>query len=274
MTLFASLSSQGVYALSSNYGSLLARLLFQPIEESSRGVFGRFLVPASSSVSEENTPKDQHGSRKRATWDRHSASSPTSPAANGSIVSARSYLVALLHLYALLSLVIIAIGPTAAPILLRFIAGPAWASAGSVLATYCYYIPLLALNGILEAFVSATATPAQLRTQSAWMVAFSAGFAASGFLLLMVFDLGATGLVAANAVTMIMRIVWSWSFVTSFFGGQSVSVGPTDGLPDPRSIAVGVLVASSLGVLGRPSTGGFVDLVTTGAVGALYGLFL
>ena len=36
----APLPAQGAYALASNYGGLLARMLFQPIEESSRSLFG------------------------------------------------------------------------------------------------------------------------------------------------------------------------------------------------------------------------------------------
>ncbi|KAG8532514.1 uncharacterized protein KY384_002391 [Bacidia gigantensis] len=38
------LESQGAYALASNYGGLLARILFQPIEESSRTLFARLLT--------------------------------------------------------------------------------------------------------------------------------------------------------------------------------------------------------------------------------------
>ncbi|KAL9037760.1 MAG: hypothetical protein Q9214_005556, partial [Letrouitia sp. 1 TL-2023] len=38
-----SLESQGAYTLAANYGGLLARTIFQPIEESSRSLFGRLL---------------------------------------------------------------------------------------------------------------------------------------------------------------------------------------------------------------------------------------
>ncbi|MCJ1477905.1 Oligosaccharide translocation protein rft1 [Lambiella insularis] len=274
IALFTSLSSQGVYALASNYGSLLARMLFQPVEESSRGVFARLLNATSSSASNDEKAEEMQVSKEKAIGEPRSATTTDSAAASDPALSARTYLITLLHLYALLSLAIVAVGPTAAPLLLRYVAGPAWVSAGTVLATYCYYIPLLALNGVLEAFVSAAATPTELRIQSAWMLVFSAGFAASGFVLLKVYDLGAKGLVAANAVNMVMRILWSWSFVTSFLRARRVTLVPTDCLPDPTSTGVGVLVASCLIVLSRSFSGSIMDLVKTGAVGAIYGLVL
>ncbi|MCJ1251818.1 Oligosaccharide translocation protein rft1 [Trapelia coarctata] len=261
IALFTSLSSQGVYALASNYGSLLARLLFQPIEESSRGVFGRLLsnAPASSSpMTPSSTPP--------------APSKTPTPA----VLSAHTYLTTLLHLYSLLSLLLLTTAPTLAPLLLTSIAGPRWShtAAGSVLSLYCYYLPLLALNGILEAFVSAVASPAQLRTQSAWMLAFSAGFAGAGYLLLRVWGLGARGLVLANAVNMGMRILWSWGFVRGFLRGEGVGLRIAESLPARGSMGLGVLVAAYLRVLQDGFQGGWMDLVKTVGVGGFYGLAL
>lgn len=44
LSFLSSLADQGAFALASNYGGLLARLIFQPIEESSRNIFGRLLA--------------------------------------------------------------------------------------------------------------------------------------------------------------------------------------------------------------------------------------
>ncbi|MCJ1397915.1 Oligosaccharide translocation protein rft1 [Xylographa trunciseda] len=279
IALFTSLSSQGVYALASNYGSLIARMLFQPIEESSRGVFGRLLASANAPVSkpaesmQSSTSSENPPDHTQTHEESPSANTPSKSPGSG-IASACSYLTTLLHLYGLLSLFITTVGPTIAPLLLRYVAGPAWSSAGAVLAVYCYYIPLLALNGILEAFVSAVATPAQLRVQSVWMLAFSAGFAISGYVLLQVYDYGAKGLVAANAVNMAMRILWSWNFVRGYLGGQGSKLGSVECLPNIVSISVGVVVASYLAVLRQSFHGGYLDLVQTVAVGGLYGVVL
>lgn len=244
-----SLPSQGAYALASNYGSLLARILFQPLEESSRSLFGR-LLPG---------PSATHTPQTRANLNH-----------------ATLYLGSLLHFYALMSLISIALGPTLAPLLLQIVAGSRWTNtaAPKVLAAYCYYIPLLALNGILEAFVSAAATPAQLRQQSAWMIAFSAAFATSGILLLKVWDLGAQGLVLANAVNMTLRIWWSWRFVQSYLNGKGVVFRMRDMAPASGSVAAAAAAAWGSRIAARQFDGGWMDLVRWASVAIGYGIVM
>lgn len=220
---FASLPSQGAYALASNYGGLLARIILQPIEESSRSLFGR-LPPASQTPS---MPKD-----------------------TAILSQAKSHLSTLLRLYLLLSLFATCLGPPLTPILLRLVAGSRWThtEAPAVLATYCYYIPLLAINGILEAFVSVVATDQQISRQTVWKIAFFGAFASTGFLVLRVLNLGAKGLVLANAVTMGLRIWWSWAFVRNYLGsvGDGVGLRVGDLLPRGGSVAVGVVARGAL----------------------------
>ena len=189
ISYLASLSAQGIYALASNYGGLVARMVFQPIEESSRNYFGKLLYSSD-------------GQRSSKT-----------------IASARDDLHKLLRIYTLMSVSAMTVGPTMAPLLLKFVVGSRWASsgAGDVLSKYCYYIPLLAYNGVLEAFVSVVATESQLNRQSVWMLAFSIGFASTGYVFLRLLDLGAIGLVYANMANMVFRILWSYNFINSFF---------------------------------------------------------
>ena len=253
-----SLSSQGAYAVASNYGSLVARILFQPLEESSRSLFGRLLPPQQQNASS-------------------STKLPQSESETRSLQQATSYLRSLIHIYSLISLVSVSLGPTIAPLLLGLIAGPRWTStaAPAVLAAYCYYIPLLALNGILEAFVSAVATPAQLRWQSAWMLAFSAAFATTGYFVLKVWDLGARGLVLANAINMALRIWWSWGFVGGYLSGRSVRWSITDILPSRSSMVGGLTAACGLRFLQRDNSPGILaDLALWAAVAASYCLIL
>ncbi|KAH7121733.1 Rft protein-domain-containing protein [Dactylonectria estremocensis] len=203
ISLLASADVQGAYALASNYGGLLARLLLQPVEESSRSYFSRLL--SSPVAAGEKAPTQ------------------SSPA----IVEARRSLRTLFRLYILLSTVVITIGPFVAPPLLAVVAGQRWmaSGAGDVLVTYCFYIPLLALNGLTESFVASVATEAEVHAQSGWMGAFSAVFAASAFVLMSVFPLGATGLVYANMINMFCRIVWSSLFISRFFARHGTDFG-------------------------------------------------
>ncbi|KAF5600503.1 oligosaccharidyl-lipid flippase [Fusarium pseudoanthophilum] len=193
ISFLASASVQGAYALANNYGSLLARLLFQPVEESSRSYFSRLL----SSV----TPVKQGGKPVQE------------------VTEAKQNLQTLLRLYILLTSVIISLGPFAAPPLLAIVAGKQWAGsgAGDVLAAYCFYIPFMGLNGLTESFVASVATEAEVHIQSVWMGAFSVIFAASAFLFMRIYPLGAIGLVLANIINMGCRIIWSGAFIKRFF---------------------------------------------------------
>ncbi|KAH7121617.1 Rft protein-domain-containing protein [Dactylonectria macrodidyma] len=209
ISLLASAKVQGAYALASNYGGLLARLLLQPVEESSRSYFSRLL----SSSPESRAPVAADEKK------------PVQP--SPAIVEARKNLRTLFRLYILLSTVVVTIGPFLAPPLLAIVAGQRWmaSGAGDVLVTYCFYIPLLALNGLTESFVASVATEAEVHAQSGWMGAFSAVFAASAFVLMSVFPLGATGLVFANMINMFCRIVWSSLFISRFFARHGAGFG-------------------------------------------------
>jgi oligosaccharide translocation protein RFT1 len=187
-----SLQDQGAYALASNYGGLIARMLFQPIEESSRNMFAKVCA----------------------------TDSPSGTPSKDGLRESKSLLQNILKLYNIISLLALCLGPTVAPLLLRIVAGSKWADtgAGEVLSTYCFYIPFLAINGLTEAFVAAVATNSELHTQSILMGVFFAGFAGASYLFLHVWKMGAEGLVYANCVNMFLRIIFNLSFIKSFFG--------------------------------------------------------
>jgi oligosaccharide translocation protein RFT1 len=136
--------------------------------------------------------------------------------------------------------------------------------AGSALATYCYYLPLLAINGVSEAFVSSVATKQQVHAQSIWMGAFSAMFAIAGFIMLRVLDWGAEGLVIANSINMACRIMWSARFITDYFRSKGVYFDVWTLHPTVAAITA-CLVAPTLisSVLGK-HTSPFFTLIKVG----------
>lgn len=204
VTTISSLSDQGAYALASNYGGLVARMLFHPIEESSRSLFANLCA-----VNSRAHKPDTKGSGQ-----------------------ARTVLVDILRFYNIIGVIAIAVGPSLAPTLLGVVAGPRWSGigAGDVLATFCYYIPLLALNGVTEAFVTAVATNHDLQQQSGLMVVYFAGFAGAAFMFLKIFELGASGIVWANCCSMAIRMVWNIWFIKKYFEHAEVVSLLTDRL--------------------------------------------
>ena len=263
----ASLRDQGAYALASNYGGLVARLLFQPIEESSRNLFAKVCSPDPS------TGK---------------------PPVKG-VQEAKSLLRNILKLYNIVGLLAVSMGPTVAPLLLRFVAGARWADteAGAVLSIYCYYIPFLAINGLTEAFVAAVASNAELHSQSVSMGVFFAAFAGAAYLFLHEWKMGASGLVYANCVNMFLRILFNTRFISRFFkqngevwkcnhflsylaDSRRQAFDFVSTLPSAPSITAGVTVAAIF-MSAAPkwtSMGPLYSLMLSGSVSSALGLIV
>lgn len=241
-------TAQGVYALANNYGGLAARLVFQPIEESSRSYFSRLLSSTSSTSANGSTgtTTQEPGPCEKPHSDDDQAppqQAPQSFPPPGALAQASENLTSLLRIYTLISLPLLALGPTAAPLVLSLVAGPQWTSsgAGTALAAYVYYIPFLAINGLTEAFVASVATEAQVHRQSAWMTAFSLVFAAAGYIFMRVLDWGAVGLVWANGINMGCRIVWAVWFIRGYFANATARTAGSN-----KQAGTGAAVAASV----------------------------
>lgn len=189
LATMSSLEDQGIYALASNYGGLVARIIFQPLEESSRTLFSTLLSSGDAG--------------KRSISHAHAA---------------KVHLLEILRAYQLLTVFAFPLGPLLVPEILGILGGPRWASTkvGGLLCLYCYYIPFLAFNGITEAFVSSAANPREIRQQTLWMGFFSMCYALATYLFLEVWSMGAYGLVMGNIVNMAVRTCWSYLFIRSY----------------------------------------------------------
>jgi oligosaccharide translocation protein RFT1 len=245
LAALASLEDQGLYALASNYGGLVARMVFQPLEESSRNVLGKLTAS-----------------------DNGAASHPER------VATAKAYLSDILHAYGIFSILACVGGPAAIPLAIKIFMGRHWTSPEmlELLLAYCYYIPFLAFNGITEAFVSSTATNTELRQQTGWMTAFSVAFAAAVYLFLGVCKLGAVGLVWANMVNMALRIMWSHWFIKRYFRSHSVELHLVEALPSLWTLAAGVLAYASLATM-RPSIeSGMMDMLRAIGIAMIAGI--
>ncbi|KAK5801011.1 hypothetical protein VI817_003223 [Penicillium citrinum] len=221
LAAMSSLDDQGIYSLASNYGGLIARIIFQPLEESSRNLFSSLL---------------SHDDPTKRTIVQ--------------LQSAKTQLVNILKAYQILSVLILPIGPVIVPTALTIIGGSRWASpkVSDLLSLYCYYIPFLAFNGITEAFVSSAADPREIRVQTVWMGAFSACYALAAYFFLEVWSLGAYGLVLANIVNMAVRTLWSYRFIRSFLvkNGDGLSTAEVCIAPTSYALTAVATAASQM----------------------------
>lgn len=180
----------------------MARIIFQPIEETARVFFSKALVNVSSSKT---------------------------PQTLGSLKSSLQTLRSLLLLMTHFTLFLIVFFPPYLPILTTLFLPKRYhaTSAPSILMVYTFYLPMMAFNGVLEAFLFSAASSHDLRVQSRWLVVFSVGFIFIAVGLARSLGLGDVGLVWANVINLGMRVLYAGLFVERYsrrFGVESRSV--------------------------------------------------
>ncbi|KZT53159.1 Rft-1-domain-containing protein, partial [Calocera cornea HHB12733] len=197
----SSLKDQGGYAVANNYGSLIARIVFLPLEETSRLFFSKTLSSADTSAPSSTAP------------------SPTPTPIADSLQSASSVLTTVLLLYTHLALFFLTLGPPLVPTLLAFLLPQRYlhTSAPRVLVAYCAYLPTMAFNGLLEAFFSSTAEQRDLARQARAMLLFSALFLAAAYTFVSTLELGEVGLVYANTLNLTLRAGYSYAYTRRYF---------------------------------------------------------
>ena len=206
------LQEQGVYGLVNNLGSLIVRTLFQPYEEIAFVAFSR--APSASSISPTTTAKEAAAIIKN----KRERAGLLSTLCRGA-----SFLGGLAA----------AFGPGYAYLALFMLYGTRWAESGApaALALYSCYVALLAVNGILEAFVHAVADQRGLHQANMVLVAVSVVH--MGLSVVSVNTAGAAGLLIADAVNMVLRIFYCLWFIGLFFknigGLEAVTLLPKQG---------------------------------------------
>ncbi|KAK6205012.1 flippase [Scheffersomyces amazonensis] len=195
---FFTIGEQGVYSVMSNYGSIAARLIFQPIEESIRLLFSRSL---SSSVNKQNNVEDSFTTMR---------------------------LVSLFYFN--LSILIILSGTTNASFLLSIVLGRGGTSKwhGSnifdLFPQYVAYLPFLAFNGIFEAIFSSIATNSEIRKFSVFMTTLTITCLAVSYILIEHLNFGLSGLIISNALNMTMRIGYCAIKIKKYYEGFNIKI--------------------------------------------------
>ena len=221
-------------------GSLLARTIFQPIEESSRLFFGQ----ASTS--------------------------------SDAVAASSSRLATLLHGHLLLALPFLTVAPAyVGRAMALVLSGSRWTPAGRIAATdalraYCYYVPILGLNGVLEAFVQAVGSEAELGTLSSVFVLCSGVYALALFVLARGIAPSPSALVYAGAISMSVRLLWNARFARRWLAERG---WPLPGLKTllPHWAGVGAWMAAGI-VAQRTRHLGVVRHVGFGALAGVLAL--
>ncbi len=181
LSWFSPLEDQGGYAIALNYGSLVARILLQPLEETSRSLFSQLL-------------------------------------SRNDLNTAAARLTSLLAIQIPISLLLPTFGPPYIGLATQIILPQKYlaTSAPRVLSAWLWYIPFLALNGQLEAFLASAADTSELNGQSTWMAIFSVIYTGSAVLAYKL-QFGDTSLVYANVLNLGARIVYAAIWTSKYF---------------------------------------------------------
>eukprot|EP00757_Euglenozoa_sp_SAG-D1_P021102 gene21102-1168_t len=179
------LSTQGVFDVAFHVGSLVCRILFSFTEEVGHTAWSQ-LMKVSAGVTGAKLGAD--------------------------------LLKNLLKMGSCVGLIIAIFGPAYSEALLYLLYGSKWApQAWFTLAFYCLSIPLLAVNGICEAFFRSIATPQLLGWYKNALVIISVFYLCTCYAAWKFLDLGGIGLILANCVNMLARIIVCLWFALGYF---------------------------------------------------------
>lgn len=201
--------------------------MFQPIEETSRLFFSKLLAQS----------KDEVDSDSGRTFDAAAGSDISqAPVPTPSHMTRLTQALSVYHLtilfYTHLSLVFLIFGPPYLPTLLSLLLPKHYlhTSAPLILKAYCIYLPVMALNGFLEAFVASVATERELVAQGRWMMGGSLGFVGAVWGMGRVEANGGggreIGLVYANVFNLGARAVYGWVFAKNYFAKNAGRLSP------------------------------------------------
>ncbi|ODV95017.1 hypothetical protein PACTADRAFT_76599 [Pachysolen tannophilus NRRL Y-2460] len=194
-----SIDEQGIFALINNYGSLITRLIFAPIEETLR----LYLTKLFSSDQQQHYLQLQK----------------------------KNLLINILNLlikfYLYLSFFILIFAPPNTKFLLELIVGKNWSSEFFIktFKIYWLYLPFLSINGIMEAiFYSLADDSIEILNYSKYMILTSVIFIFNSIVLIKFFNLSIVGLIIANIINMLLRIVYCFKFLSKFINDKDMNL--------------------------------------------------
>ena len=206
--------TQGIYGLVHNLGSLVARFLFLPLEQSSFSEFNTTMKTHKSNGGdkagerEKDKGEKEEEKREKGEKERESSDSP-----NLSQLEAGLRLLGLLlKTVVLIGLVFVSFGPNFSFVLIHIIYGHVWSSTSAplVLSVYCVYVLCIAVNGVSEAFLFAIIPQSQVKSYNKYLFVFSCVYLAASALLL---RYGPVGIILVNCVNMLARVIYTSTFV-------------------------------------------------------------
>ncbi|KAH7729549.1 RFT1 protein [Aphelenchoides avenae] len=208
-TKVLSLEKQAVYDAVERLGSLVARTILAPLEESAAIFFSSHL--------RRSNPEKEVSPKVLVTF------------------------TGLLRVVVNLGLVACVFGIPYSEIVVRLYGGSLLADngGGQMLSLYAFYLLCMAVNGITECFAFASMDRSQIFSHGAFLLVTALAHLLLNVVLCSLF--GASGFIVANALNMVTRIAYSWRHIGQRMGPQQPSLWQF--MP---SFTLGVMLAFAL----------------------------
>nr|CAG4644725.1 EOG090X04LH [Leptodora kindtii] len=217
-TVFSVLTfaEQGVYDVVNNLGTMAARLLFAPVEESSYMYFAQMI---DRNMPLHNQPPQQ-------------------------VTKLSQVLSALLKFASLAGAIVLIFGFSYSHLLLRIYGGTCLTDGPgpNLMRAHFAYVLLLGINGVTEAYVRAAMSSQQLDGHNRVMVVLSATFLILSWLLSRA--LGGVGFILANGINMLVRIGYSINYIKNHY--SAIPEGSPLGSLIPNGMQVTTLALAFL----------------------------
>lgn len=202
MTFFnvITLSDQGIYDVINNLGSLAARLIFKPIEDSGYTLFSQLVK------------RDEILDIRR-------------------FYRVQEYLMFMIKSMLILGLVVFTFGYNFVPLIVLYggekLNNPL---AFHLMKWQLFYIPFLAVNGVTECFTFAVMNTVEIKSYNYHMIHYSILFLSSIYLMQPL--LGSACFILANCVTMTLRIYFSYKIIRDYFYKHGYKPKLQETIPD------------------------------------------
>lgn len=170
---------------------MVARILFHPLEETSRALFSKHLT---------NTEKFEDRSIL--------------------VQESRDLVSMLFQFNIVLGAFFVFFGTNYTHTLLEILYSKGRSEGPRILSVYCLYVPFMGINGVSEAFLQAVGNASVLLSQTVYLSICWVFLFIASYILLTVLELGSVGLVIANILNLLLRIIFSTYFIYTFFNNN------------------------------------------------------
>jgi oligosaccharide translocation protein RFT1 len=191
VVMFFVTDDAGVFALVSNLGSMIVRLVFQPIEEIGAAEFKKLMGSEGENVEAEEI-KRRRKDTSRILFD-------------------------LIRFVMFIGLIAICFGPPFSFTVIHLLYGSEWSSTSApmVLGFYCVYILLMALNGVSEGFVTSTLSASGLQRYNFLLFGFAIIYFSSIALFVHLNLSAGLVFVFSHCVNMLIRTLYNFYYIAN-----------------------------------------------------------